>query len=116
MQDLIESIRAAVAEGATADQKAHGAQACRAILTALDTEPGKPLAVANAPTPHPLAGIDPGQALDLLIAKLTAAIPKDDKSGAAAPQPAAPPPDRGLRIAFVTPPARRPTPGRRRQP
>jgi len=103
MDEMIEAIRSAVADGATAEQKTHGAQACRTILTALDAEPGKPLAVTGTPTPHPLAGIDPGQALDLLIAKLTAALPKDD--GKAAPATTAPDP-RGLRIAFVAPPPR----------
>lgn len=107
MNDQIEAIRAAVADGATADQKAHGAAACRAILAALGAEAGKPIVMPGVPTPHPLAGIDPGQALDLLIAKLTAALPKDDNK-TAAPSPTAPD-ARGLRIAFVgTPP--RPTP------
>lgn len=123
MHDQIEAIRAAVADGATPDQKVHGAAACRAILAALGAEAGKPIVMPGAPTPHPLAGIDPGQALDLLIAKLTAALPKDDDKSAAAPSPAAPD-ARGLRIAFVGPPARpapriAPRPGRppvRRKP
>jgi hypothetical protein len=105
MQDPIEAIRAAVADGATAEQKAHGAAACRAILAALGAEPGKPIAMPGAPSPHPLAGIDAGQALDLLIAKLTAALPKDDDKPAATP-PAAVSSPRGLRIAFVAPPSR----------
>jgi hypothetical protein len=103
MQELIEAIRVAVADGATADQKARGAQACRTILTALDTEPGKPLSVGTAPAPHPLANIDPGQALDLLIAKLTAALPAQDKASSTAAPAASNP---GLRIAFVPPPPR----------
>ena len=107
MNDQIEAIRAAVAADATAEQKAHGAAACRAILAALGAEPGKPIALPGAPVPHPLAGIDPGQALDLLIAKLTAALPKDDDKPSAPP--AAPVP-RGLRIAFVAPPGRAPAP------
>ena len=106
MNDQIEAIRAAITDGATAEQKAHGAAACRAILAALGAEPGKPIAMPGTPAPHPLAGIDPGQALDLLIAKLTAALPKEDKPSA---PPAAPDP-RGLRIAFVAPPGRQPAP------
>lgn len=102
MHDTIEAIRAAVADGATAEQKAHGAAACHAVLAALGAEPGKPIAMPGAPAPHPLAGIDPGQALDLLIAKLTAALPKDDGKPPAS-TPHAPDP-RGLRIAFVAPP------------
>ncbi len=100
MQDQIEAIRAAIAADATAEQKAHGAAACRAILAALGAEPGKPIAMPGAPVPHPLAGIDPGQALDLLIAKLTAALPKDDDKSSA---PQAAPDPRSLRIAFVAP-------------
>ncbi len=104
MKELIEAIATAVADGATGEQKAIGAQACRTILTALDTEPGKPLAVANAPKPSPLAGIDPGQALDLLIARLSDAIPKAEATSTAVP--AAPRrSDRALRIEFVTPPS-----------
>lgn len=122
MNELIEAIRAAVAEGATAEQKTIGAQACRTILTALDTEAGKALAVPNAPRPHPLSQIEPGQALDLLIAKLSANLPKDDpgaSTGAStATAPAALPArrDRGLRIEFVTPPPRLPSAPRRRRP
>jgi len=119
MNDQIEAIRAAVTAGATAEQRAHGAAACRAILAALGAEPGKPIAMPGAPAPQPLAGIDPGQALDLLIAKLTAALPKEvDKPS----DPQAAPAPRGLRIAFVAPPGRqpppRPRPGRpvRRKP
>ena len=109
MTDQIEAIRAAVTVDATAEQKAHGAIACRAILAALGAEPGKPIAMPGAPMPHPLAGIDPGTALDLLIARLTAALPKDDdKAAAPIAVPAAPDP-RGLRITFVAPPPRPPS-------
>lgn len=91
LDEQIESIRAAIADGATSDQKAHGAAACRAILAALGAEAGKPIVMPGAPAPHPLAGIDPGQALDHLIAKLTAALPKDDDKSAAAPSPTSTP-------------------------
>ena len=77
MEQLVESIRAAVAEGATAEQKAAGAQACRTILTALEVEPGKAIVVANAPTPSPLAGMSGEQAMDLLIARLSALVPSE---------------------------------------
>lgn len=71
MQELIEVIRAAVTTGATNEQKAAGLQACRTIITALDTEPGKPLvppsllatSLATRPT------LD--QMLDLAIARLS---------------------------------------------
>jgi hypothetical protein len=114
MEETFEAIRAAVADGATTEQKAHGAAACRAVLAALGAEPGKPIAMPGAPAPHPLAGIDLGQALDLLIAKLTAALPKEDAKATAAP--AAAPDQRGLRIAFVAPPNRPPPPARVPQP
>lgn len=104
MEPLIEAIRAAVTVGATSDQKRQGAEACRTILTALDAEPGKPLATSTTGVAHALAGMDPGTALDLLIAKLTAALPKDGGAGVAAPRSTTT--DRGLRIAFVTPPPR----------
>lgn len=83
MEELLEAIRAAVASGASAEQKARGAQACRAIASALDAEAGKPIAVPSAPPPHPLAGMPLGQALDLLIAKLTAALPPEEAKDAA---------------------------------
>ncbi len=68
MQELIEVIRAAVTTGGTNDQKTAGVQACRTIIAALDTEPGKPLvpptfATSTRPT------VD--QMLDLAIARLS---------------------------------------------
>lgn len=119
MDEHIEAIRAAVAEGANAEQKAHGAQACRAILAALGAEPGKPITLAGAPAPHPLARLDPGQALDLLIARLSAMLPADDKGkdSPALRATASPTAERGLRLAFVNPPPRprprRPIPRRK---
>ena len=117
MNEKVSAIGAAIANGATAEQKAHGAAACRAILAALEAEVGKPIAMPGAPIPSPLAGIDPGQAIDLLIAKLSSMLPKEDGKAPAAtapPTPARPP----MRIAFVAPPAPaggRPAPrGRRR--
>lgn len=71
MQELIESIRTAVAEGATAEQKATGAQACRTILAALDSQPGKPIVLPGVPQAHPLSRLSLDQVLDLAIARLT---------------------------------------------
>src|SRR5262249_13164235 len=71
MLELIEAIRAALAQSATAEQKAIGAQACRTILTALDAQPGKPFVLLGAPKSHLLFGITLNQALDLAIARLT---------------------------------------------
>jgi hypothetical protein len=100
MYELLESIRAAIVEGATADHKAAGAQACRTILTALEAEVGRPLTTPGAPLPGPLSGIDPTQALDLLIARLRSVLPverTDDRAAAAKESP-------GLRIPIVGPP------------
>lgn len=95
MNEMIEAIRAAVAEGATAEEKTTGAQACRTILTALEVEPGKAIVVASAPAPSPLAGMAPEQAMDLLIARLSALVPKE-----------APERKPALKIALVQPPRR----------
>ena len=100
MEAMVEAIRAAVAEGATAEQKVAGAQACRTILTALEVEPGKAIVLASAPAPGPLAGMAPEQSMDLLTARLSALVPAEGKAPASNPE-------RGtLRIALVQPPAR----------
>lgn len=85
METLIEAIRAASAADATPQARANGAQACRTILAALEATQGQPLASAPAapaapPTPmHAIVGTlrntPPEQLLDLIIAKLTAALP-----------------------------------------
>jgi hypothetical protein len=111
MSELIETIRAAVAQGATAEQKAIGAQACRTILTALDAEPGKPIVLPGAPKPHPLSGITVDQALDLLIARLTTIANAQETATAKTPMttPAKPAPaqgQRGPRIPFIPTPHR----------
>ncbi len=94
MDTLIDSIRAAITDGATDDTKRAGADACRAILAALDATAGARLPVAPpAPEtarprlPPTTAGIAtaiaalrdvPGdQLLDLAIAKLRAIVPID---------------------------------------
>jgi hypothetical protein len=110
MDDKIEAIRAAIAGGATSEQKAHGIVACRAILAALDAEPGKPIVLPGVPAPSPLANIDPSTALDLLIAKLTAALPSE--GGKEQGSPPMPLDRRALRIAFVPPPPPSPRPPR----
>jgi len=110
MNEMIEAIRAAVAESATAEQKAAGALACRTILTALEVEPGKAIVVAGAPAPSPLAGMAPEQALDLLIARLSAIADRQPAAVAAAPPRSGPP-----RIALVQLPARTPGSARRKQ-
>lgn len=98
MQELIETIRVAVASDASPEQKATGAQACRTILTALASEPGKPLVLAGTPLPAPASRVSVDQMLDLMIARLTTIAAERD----AAPAPTVAP--RGLRVP-VTPAA-----------
>ncbi len=96
MKDLIEAIRAAVADGATPDQKAIGAHACRTIMTALDAEPGKPIVLPGTPTPPPLSGLSLDQVLDLTIARLSTVVAARESEAA---QPV--PPRPGLQIAMA---------------
>ncbi len=112
MNELIEAIRIAVADGATAEQKITGAHACRTILAALGAEPGKPIVLPGAPTPHPLSALSFDQAVDLVIARLRTVA--DAREQADRQKPADAP--RGPKIAFVQPPARpspTPTPKKR---
>lgn len=94
METFIESIRAAVASDASAETRLVGANACRAILAALEAAEGQPLA---SPPPLPaqspqiativgaLRGIPPDQLLELAIAKLRAALPAGTNVPAAQP-------------------------------
>ena len=112
MHELIEAIRVAVTDGATAEQKETGAQACRTILAAIGAEPGKPIVLPGAPKPHPLSALSFDQALDLVIARLRNVA--DAREQADKQKPAGAP--RGPQIAFVPPPARpsrTPTPRKR---
>jgi hypothetical protein len=85
MDQLIDSIRAAMADGADDNSKQAGANACRAILAALEAREGAPL--ANTPPASPLGSniatavsalrnVPPDQLLDLVIAKLRARLPE----------------------------------------
>ncbi len=85
MDKLIETIRFALTEDASSDAKQAGAQACRTILTALEAEPGKALALVPTVAPSPLAGADVGQVLDLLIAKLRTMVPEQAPAPASKP-------------------------------
>lgn len=108
METLIETIRVAVQSDATDEAKHQGALACRTILTALEAKAGEPLVPPtdhNATTPsaplaqpvpaiepqqvaaivHTLRGMPAEQLLDLAIARLRAALPKDAAPPAIAP-------------------------------
>ena len=109
MQELIEAIRIAVTDGATAEQKATGAQACQTILAALGAQPGKPIVLPGAPKPHPLSALSVDQALDLVIARLRTVADAREQVDKQTP-PLAP---RGPQIPLVPQPARTPTPKKR---
>jgi hypothetical protein len=105
MQELIETIRAAVASEASNEQKAAGATACRTILTALDTEPGKPLAFPGAASTQAVSRVPVDQVLDLVIARLSMiAKEREDHQALPAPSteaPALPAASRGLRVPMA---------------
>ena len=92
MDELFDQIRAATSPDATADARAAGASACRALLAAIETDAGQPLAPA-APLPSAqigalvaaLRGMPPEQILDLAIARLRAALPADAPAPAVQP-------------------------------
>jgi hypothetical protein len=82
LDDLIASIRTAVAPDAPADARAIGATACRSILTALEAQAGQPLAAAPVTPTSPLAGMLSAfasmpreQLLETVISRLRAALP-----------------------------------------
>lgn len=111
MNELIEAIRIAVAEGATPEQKAIGAHACRTIGAALGAEPGTPIAMPGVLPSRPLAGLSLDQALDLVIARLSVVADEREKrsqiAATVAPQHGNPP---GLRLPFTPVPTRVPSP------
>ena len=92
-EDLLEAIRAAVAEGASDEARARGAHACRALLVALEALSGEPAAPVPPAPPTPninigaiasaIRGVPPGQLADLLIAKLRTLVPADAQGATA---------------------------------
>ena len=88
LDDLIASIRAAVVPGVSTEARAVGAAACRAILTALETQVGQPLAAATAAPTSPtsptsplagmlshLAAMPREQLIEFLLSRLRSALP-----------------------------------------
>lgn len=93
MEQLLDAIRAATAPNATDEIKAAGANACRALLAALEAKQGEPLAApppvaTSTPKETPLidatqvqaairalGSMQPEQLLDLAITRLRAALP-----------------------------------------
>jgi hypothetical protein len=82
MDNLIETIRAAMMPDASDEARAAGATACRAVLATLDAQAGQPLAAAPvAATPiqaavTAMSGLPSDQLLDLAIAKLRSMLPE----------------------------------------
>src|SRR5687768_10547498 len=81
MEKFIEAIRLATTPDATDEARAAGVHACRAILSALDAQPGKPLSMPTAPTPlqsavTALSNVPAEQLLDLAITKLRSLLPE----------------------------------------
>jgi hypothetical protein len=79
-ENLLESIRVAMAEGASTEARTAGANACRALLAML--EPPQP--PAAPPLNLPVAAIvsavrsmPPDQLAEMLIAKLRTLVPAD---------------------------------------
>ncbi|HTR52013.1 MAG TPA: hypothetical protein VMJ10_14970 [Kofleriaceae bacterium] len=86
-ETLIETIRAATADGASDDARRAGANACRAVLAVLDAQPGTPIVPSTPPALEPsppiaaivsaLRGMPRDQLADLLIAKLRTLVPDE---------------------------------------
>lgn len=106
MEQLLEAIRAATAPDATEHIKTAGANACRALLAALEAKQGEPLpARTPGPTASPLPGavpaidaaqlaaqfagalrgMPPEQLLDLAIDRLRRALPASTPAPTVAP-------------------------------
>lgn len=85
MNPLLEPVERALAADASSDMKQAGAVACRAILAALEAEPGKPIAVPGvSPRPaSPLAGLNSDQVFDALIARLRTMVDANPKDATA---------------------------------
>lgn len=129
MDQLIDTIRTAIASGASTEHKAAGVKACRTIVAALDTEPGKVLTSPTALGPSPATRPTLDQMLDLVIARLTTianardaatALPPATKKVTPAVTQLPPSPSRGLRVpaAVVAPrtPARSARPAQTKHP
>jgi hypothetical protein len=83
LDKLIDSIRLAVVDGATAEARTAGAAACRAVLGALEATPGRPMPQSIAPPSSRLArlldalnGVPPEQIAAMLRAQVEAFIAK----------------------------------------
>jgi hypothetical protein len=73
LDSLVASIRAAIVPDATPETRAIAATACRALLTALETNAGEPLTTAQ---PTPASPASPTSPIVGLLARL-ASMPRD---------------------------------------
>jgi len=100
-QDLLAAVARGIAEGASADDRSAGRQACILLAAALG-EPGQSMGPSSPP---PMSGVDTGQLVDLAIGKMrgflaeleakdAAASAAASSTAAAATEAAAPPPPR----------------------
>lgn len=103
MQELISVISAATEKDATNEQREAGVAACRAILTALDTQPGKPLAIPTVAPQQAMPRVSLDQVLDLMIARLSMLAKEREQNAALAAQKSAPavPAPPGFRVPMV---------------
>jgi hypothetical protein len=99
MDNIIETIIAAIASDATPEARAAGVQACRAVVAALDPSGEaaprveRPATPAAAPQQLPVAAIaaalrgqSPDMLIDLAIAKLRSLVPADAQATAMVPK------------------------------
>lgn len=91
MEKLISVITTATASGASNEQREAGVAACRAILTALDTEPGKPLAPPTAIPVQTTPRVSIDQVLELVIARLSMLAKERENNERALPPATLPP-------------------------
>ncbi|MBE7452269.1 MAG: hypothetical protein HS111_26315 [Kofleriaceae bacterium] len=89
MESTFDTIRTALAEDTTPEQRAAGVAACHTLLGALDAQPtpsssasSSPSPPAFAPSTHPLGSLPIDQVLDLVIVKLRSMLPPDQAATA----------------------------------
>jgi hypothetical protein len=80
LHELVVTIRASVAPGVTAEARAAGAAACRAILTALEAQVGQSLVPTTSSSTTSPASPAPTSPLARILSQLTA-MPREQLTG-----------------------------------
>lgn len=80
LQELVATIRASVAPGVTPEARAAGAAACRAILAALETQVGQPMAAMTSVPTAARATSEPSSPLARILSQLVA-MPREQLTG-----------------------------------